>query len=254
MTSEKPPAAHYLREMARFARLVHGEKIDHKDWAAKKKYVRINGGGLRVVSLCSDSPCGAIDGHPTRRTPYRLHDALAGRIPDEGRKRPKPEHRLQATLIEHAIRWPESLPELLHLSRQCSQMRLVTDELAVGDIRADVVFAAEKDGVWFPVFVELKNSRSKDTLIRQLKNIANAITGNQEAASAFEEFMRAAAKIEGPVDLSRHLKLLIWPKNPGAPQFHAFEGGIQAVEFDPKAALPDRYDAPVLALQRAPIG
>lgn len=255
MGSTQPDSpAHYLGLMAKYARLVNGAGIDHAAWAADKRYVRINGGGIRTVSLCSNSPCGAVDGHPTRKTTHRLLEARHAAIPDKNRVRPKPEHRVQAALIEHAKRWHANLPALMHLRGECDELRFVTDELKVGNIRADVVLVGRKGEVWFPVFVELKFGRARKTVLGQLEKIAGAFLDDVQAADAFVDFMRASAAPEGGVDMShvdmsRALKVLIWPAAQGTPATKDFPDGVHVLEFDKERQrqLPERYDAPVLS-------
>lgn len=247
MSTQPNSPAHYLRLMAHYARLVNGmTEMDHAAWAADKRYVRINGGGIRTVSLCSISPCGAVEGHPTRKTTHRLLESRHALIPDKARVRPKPEHRVQAALIEHTRRWPEQLPALFHLRDACEELRFVTDELKVGAIRADLVLAARRGKIWFPVFIELKFARHLKIVLGQLDKIADAIQRDVQAADAFVEFMRAAGTLEGVVDVSQALKILIWPSADGRARTTAFPPGVRALEFG-KRSLPDHYDSPVLA-------
>lgn len=263
MQRNKKPAAHYLREMAGFAKMVnaHLSLEDEADLAADKRYVRINSAGIRVISLSSDSPCGKVEGHNTVVTLSAVHRAREGVVKKAGNG--KPEHRMQAALIEHAKRWPAVLPELLCLSDQCDELRFVKDELAVDfmtaegvtkSIRPDVILVGKKGHVWFPVFIELKARREKDTLLKQLADAADALTSDPEACEAFVGFVRAAARlntperINEPIDVSRSIRLMIWPKNPGTEQFYDFGSRTFAVEFNPADAVdrPEHYDRPVL--------
>ena len=256
MDAHAKSPAHYLHRMAEYARMVKDVEstIDPAAWAADKRYVRINGGGIRTVSLCSNSPCGAVAGHPTRKTTHRLLEARHARIPEEDRVRPKPEHRMQAALIEHALRWPGDVRKRLHLADECDALRFVTDELKVGEIRADVVLAGCKDKVWFPVFIELKFGRNKTTVLGQLDKIAGVFQEDAEAADAFVQFMRASASLDGAVDMSKALKVVIWPAAKGTPRTEGFPKGVHVLEFDKERQLPERYDEPVLDLVPARLG
>lgn len=268
MKGAKKPAAHYLGEMTRFATMVNFDltREAEAELAAQKRYVRINGGGIRVVSLCSVSPCGRISGHNTVKTLSGVRRATQGDVPKPGKG--KPEQAVQASVIEHAKRWPEALPDLLHLSDLCDELRFVNDELAVDfispdgsskSIRADVVLAGRKGDVWFPVFVELKNDRMRGTLLKQLTNAADALTADAEACEAFVAFLRASARLNSPqhaaqpVDVRRTIKLFIWPRNPGPEQFHELDDATFAIEFQKadRASFRERYDAPVLKFTKA---
>jgi len=236
MISAPKTAAYYLRQMTDFAKKFNEANIDTVGWAAKKRYVRINGGGLRPVSLCHASPCGSLDGVKTRRHPSRLEEALGKDIPRPGHIRRKPEHRVQAALIEHALRWPEKLAGLLHLQDECDAIRFVTDEFKVDEIRADVVMLGRKASIWFPIFVELKASRSKKQVVGQVLKIRDKVSA-PDVAQAFVEFLRAAVKDVSPneqIDLRRSIAMIIWPAAQGTALSldETLQQGVRVLEFD----------------------
>lgn len=206
--------AEYLSDMEKAAdALNNAEGIDRRVWAEQLKYIRINGSGLRPISICNDNPCGALKGHKTgmKRVTGRLLGALTAPAMPLAKNAKKPELRLQARLIEHALRTPENLPKLLHLEQQCDDLWLVTDELKVNDVRADVVLLAMKGDVYFPVFIELKNNRSLDRLQGQLQNIVRSVGLEADARAAFERFAMVSQRKSGKFDFDRKIMVIIWP-------------------------------------------
>lgn len=207
--------ARYLNAMADHAEQLRGaDDIDHAKWAEALKYIRVNGSGVRPISICNDNPCGALEGFdgssPVSPDLRKGIDAPVAALSPNARKN---ELRLQARLIEHALRSPETLPALLHLSEQCDELRLVTDELKVNNVRADVVLLGRKGEVYFPVFIELKNDRTLDRLIEQLNNIVQYVGEYPAARMAFERFAMAYGNpnIAGPFDFDRRITVIIWP-------------------------------------------
>ena len=251
--------AQYLKQMEEFASRLHEARLDHGLWAEDKRYIRINGGGLRVVSLCANSPCGAVDGQGVRKTTRGLVDtdetARRARIP-AGAPKSKPEHLWQAALIEHAIRWRHQLPELLHLRDACDELGFVTDELSLGAIRADVVLVGRRGASWFPVFVELKVKRSMKRLLEQLNAINELSKLDETTRAAFKKFVSSAARVYGSeigsgIDLDCALKVMIWPSTQGVSTHLARAQQVRVLEF-PEGAKPlPRFDAPSLPLTPA---
>lgn len=259
--------AQYLKQMTEFASRLHEKGLDHAAWAADKRYVRINGGGLRVVSLCADSPCGAVDGHGVCKTTRRLDEARYAPIPS-GKPKSKPEHLWQAALIEHALRWPDALPDLLHLRDACDELRFVTDELSLRTIRADVVLMGRRGTTWFPVFVELKVQRSMTRLLEQLGAVVELSNLDETTRAAFKEFVSVAAhtydskkppclgairSIPGEIDLDRALKVMIWPSTTGVSTHieRARQRGVRVLEFPDGIRPSTRFDASSLPLKPA---
>jgi hypothetical protein len=209
------PNAEYLRLMTGFARDLRAADIDQAEWAADLRYIRINGSGLRPISICNDNPCGALVGYLNGTTVVDdvLKKARSALAEVRTSQSDKPEARLQARLIEHALRAPESLPGLLHLAQQCDELHFITDELRVNDIRADVVLLGKKDAVWFPVFIELKVTRDLKRLLKQLDNIVRYVGNDEETKLAFCAFCKAAAGVTGgfDFDFDRRIEMIIWP-------------------------------------------
>lgn len=206
--------ARYLTAMAQHAeQLLAAQDIDHAKWAQALKYIRVNGSGVRPISICNDNPCGALVGFEgSMDVNSRLRDGLHAPVELLNPNARKNELRLQARLIEHALRSPETLPALLHLTDQCDELRLVTDELKVNNVRADVVLLGKKDDVYFPVFIELKNERTLGRLIEQLDNIVRYVGEYPAARNAFERFAMAyrGSDAEGRFDFDRKISVIIW--------------------------------------------
>lgn len=243
---EKTPtsAAAYLDLMADYALALCAAGIDQAGWAEDLRYIRVNGGGLRPISICNNNPCGALVGYGRVKSKVNEQLMQARNAPAQvpSAKASKPELRLQARLIEHALRSPQTLPALLHLTDQCDELRFVTDELRVGDIRADVVLLGSKDGVWFPAFIELKNGRELKRLLQQLRNIVRYVSDEPDARLAFARFAMAAAGAKGEFDFGRLIEIIIWPALPdpsrASEETRALLKGRHVLEF-PEGALRD---------------
>lgn len=259
MAKGSKTAAYYLGEMARFARMLYGSNgIDHAAWAAGKRYVRINGGGVRPISLCLRSPCGALQGFPSSVRPtLNLHKGKEAPIKKREFSNTKPEAQVQAALIEHAKRWPHALPAQLHLADEFEEIRFVNDEMSLPGIRPDVILVGLKGQRWYPIFVELKAGRDASTLIKQLKNIVEEIIGDPETERAFKAFVDAAANLSGEVDTdaAAHdidvrgaVKLMIWPSATGIPRplDAVWAAGIRVLEFPAGLQLPEHFHEPSL--------
>lgn len=204
--------AQYLRQMAEYARKLRSASIDHAAWAEKLRYIRINGGDIRPISLCNANPCGQLAGYGTGSQVVDDHIRRAiDVIAMPCNKINKKELRIQARLVEFALRKPEGLPALLHLEDRCDALYFVTDELRVNDIRADVLLLGKKGDVLFPVFIELKARRDLDRLLDQLKNIVRDVSGDPETLAALEGFVVAATGARGRFDFERRIEMIIWP-------------------------------------------
>lgn len=248
MASAPKPAAYYLEKMTGFAKKLKDSGINPTEWAARKRYVRVNGGGLRPISLCHVSPCGALVGFKTRENTRGLKEAINAPIPRPDYIRKKPEHRVQAALIEHALRWPVKVPEFLHLQDECDEIRFVTDEFKIEDIRADVVMIGFKSGVWFPIFIELKAIRSKTEVVGQVLKIKEKVS-RLDTALSFIEFVKTASDIKGDVDLRKSIVMIVWPAAQGRPLSldETLARGIRVLEFERNHEFAKSYDEPKLS-------
>lgn len=244
MTPNRKDNAHYLNEMARFATMLSTMKgYDPAGWAAMGRYVRVNGGGLRPVSIAKDNPCGAL----------LYEDRLVGSLPNarnlgeiiraathsvrspDGKELAsrKKEHRVQAWIITKALTDPSSLLPLLHLADKFAEVKFVTDELALNGIRADVVLLGRRaSGEWLPVFVELKAKRECTRVVEQLENIANNVK-EAHCANAFVHYLAASTGVPAHAIALEPLKLMIWPEAASGPARNdVIPDDIRVLEFD----------------------
>ena len=241
---------HYLGEMVCFARLLRSSGHDPALWAAKGRYVRVNGAGLRPVSISKENPCGALrvtGGDSagkvirTRRTIDNLADILrdathATRSPDgmELWQRKK-EHRVQAWLITEALLRPDRLPAELHLDNVCDELRFVTDEIALNGIRADVILLARKGREWFPIFIELKAGRDLKVVIGQLESIARLVAA-EDVREVFRELLSACTDVSASAIRIEHARrMVIWARPKGQPsrELASRLGDALVREFNP---------------------
>lgn len=250
MAGKPKGAADYLQQMTRFAAKLNDPGINPAKWAAQKRYVRVNGSGLRPISLCHVNPCGSLAGQKTRKTIRGLEEALGGEIDQPDYIRKKPEHRLQAALIEHALRWPEELPAMLHLQNECEKICFVTDEFKLEQIRADVVMLGCKAGAWFPIFLELKVLRSKKKVVGQVLEIKGRVR-RPDIAAEFVRFVKTAAGVgeDVDVDLTKSIAMIVWPAAQGKPLSleETIAQGIHVLEFEGSPDFAKPYGASELS-------
>lgn len=149
---------------------------------------------------------------------------------------------------DDSLRSPETLPALPHLNAQCDEPRLVTDELKVNNVRADVVLLGRKGEVYSPVFIELKNDRTLERLTEQLDNIVPYVGKYPAARSTLERFAMAGRDprhTEGRFDFDRKIMAIIWPALPDSsrapPRTRELLAGLHVLEFPegyPNEPLP----------------
>jgi hypothetical protein len=203
----------HLERMTVFAeqrRLHIGELAE---LAKKHCYIRIGGKGFRLVSIHRDNPCGSlyIEGKevgttPTLRVVLDKAKFASKRIGPLGNG--KTEHRVQAYLIQQALNCPEEFPRLLDSGDLFDELHFITDEFRLGEIRADVIALGRKEGRYFPVYIELKATRSLTRVLDQLDNITNRMTVASNTAVAF---LAAASGISAEQIEMNPRRLLIWP-------------------------------------------
>lgn len=250
----RPPRsdADYLREMAKYARLLRQADLDHARWAAADRYARINGDGVRPISIGQENPCGKLLLSSANRTKTvgnlrrdlrRINEVFAASTSPtavDGEAKPlwshKRELRVQAWIIKQALTRRGCLRDLLHLADLCEEVRFVTDELALNGIRADLLLLARKGQAWFPVFVELKAKRAGE-VVTQLKNIHETV-GDTKTCDAFRGFINATNPDVDAADVQvdRSAQLMIWPRSQSPRTKLPIE--VRVLEFDP--AVLDR--------------
>jgi hypothetical protein len=223
------------------------EKLsEHARLAKDYRYVRILGEGFRPVSISVINPCGHLNDEAGKEIgSCTLAEALekatgANRNEHEPGK-DKPEHRVQAYLIREALLEGLRLHQAIRcFGKEFDELIFVTDELSLeageNKLRADMIAVGGKNGVYFPVFIELKNGRELTTLIGQLNNANAMLWENNEARPKFAEFLNAVAGVK--VDTSAKAKLMfIWPKSPSGNESKdakkARREGFLIADFEP---------------------
>ncbi len=182
------------------------------------RYVRVTGNGYLAVSLDDSSPCKSLvdeSGHEVK-VEMELAKALAhagnlkmaGRTPETNQE----EHRIQAFIIrEHLLGKLQSATLGLH--EKVDRLQFVTDELAINEIRADLIFLGIKNGRYFPVFIELKIDRLATKLRDQLDDITKY---SQQYSEEFSMLLKSATGISGSnvqISMDKPLRVAIWPES-----------------------------------------
>jgi hypothetical protein len=210
-----------LKKIASFLR-TRQESAEYLEKVAKDKniYIRVSYSGFRAISIHPKQPCGAVPGFNGYVQEFEKVKDHLERLPkvdqlsigNPGNN--KPEHRLQAYLIYHSLVRERSMPEILGCKHRFDELTFVTDELKLENMRSDMLFLARKDDVFFPVLVELKNSRLLGRLQEQLQNTNRAMI---ESKLHFETVFQAVIGkdkngIDIPIDFSKINRVIIWPR------------------------------------------
>jgi hypothetical protein len=199
----------------------HTKIADHKKLAraATPSYIRILGDGYRPVSISDANPCGRLlEANKEHKKEIKRCDSLTEVVIQKALyariERPaaeKPEHQLQAFLIRTALQ-NETFGRL-----------------------------GRKGGVFFPVFIELKNGREFTRLREQLDNACQMLWQNEDVRvrPLFAEFLSAVSGVQiGNIslDVGMARKIIIWPKSPSGKEAEkvtkAREKDVLIVEFE----------------------
>jgi hypothetical protein len=193
-----------------------------KELAEKFIYIRVGGDKYRPVSVHFDNPCGSlkkrsgnqseIGGTKSLRAAFQSASAAAPANTKKPGNR-KPEHVVQAGLIQHALLHDMQLHGRINgFSEFFDELIFVTDELKAGDIRADIIALGGKDGKYFPVFIELKGIRSFNRVLEQLRN------AQQEMAKIKSSFVgmlvNGTGKAVETIAFEDYKLFVIWPEAP----------------------------------------
>jgi hypothetical protein len=210
---EDPSWIRHLNNMTVFARQRRQHQERLAEIAKNHYYIRIGGNGFRLVSIHLDNPCGSvyIDNRPIGST-SKLDAVFDQAIVASHRVGPpgngKREHRVQAHLIHRALTQPGELPALLDCTDLFDELLFLSDEFRLDDIRADIIALGRKGSRYFPVFIELKATRTLKRVIDQLEGITNRMATRPCAASDF--FAAASGIVAGQIEMTP-LRLIIWP-------------------------------------------
>lgn len=228
MQQQKPEWLKHLHAMTKFAQ-ARRESVPVLELAQMHRYVRIGGKGFRPISIHPSNPCGSLyrpDNQSSKVLSLR-NLAKAIKLAREAknceggpRKGNKPEHQIQAHIIQIALTRPGELASALDCSEVFEELIFLTDELRLGeDVRADLVALGKKDNRYFPVYIELKVKRLFSELDRQLAASRDKM---REAGEDARAFFAAASGIDGQlIDLNGEVRVLIWPESNSGKEYPA---------------------------------
>ncbi len=209
----------HITERTRCLAEWRGSQQEVQRLAEQSIYIRVGGGLFRAVSVHPENPCGRLirrEGGKDIGVVKRLGTALKNAVeaaPANAVKpaNNKPEHVVQAGLIHHALRHNLLLSDRFKgFSAFFDELMFVTDELAAGDIRADIIALGRKNAKYLPVFIELKAIRSFERVVQQLINAQGKMA---IAKDPFLDMLASATGIAAHSIVFDDYKLLIaWPE------------------------------------------
>lgn len=220
----------YIQSRIERAKQWREEMPTHEQLAKNYRYVRILGKSFRAISISPANPCGrllrkdnnnVVSGCATITAailsaqgahPYD-HDAdfkPARHIAVKADTPAKPEHKIQAFLIRHALMSGQKLDGILKgFDAELDELIFVTDELSTGELRADIIALGGKNGRYFPVFIELKVKRELKRLMAQLEG-AQALMNI--AGTDFINMLSAASGIPNEkISFDGYRLMIVWP-------------------------------------------
>lgn len=228
-TGDTPKWVEYIHSRIERAKHWREEMQSHQKLAEEYRYVRILGKSFRAISISPENPCGRLikndDGKPVEGRPniraaiQSAYNALPYGHPGDYKPSrhkavdpdtdAKPEHRIQAFLIRHALMNGQKLHGLIKgFEDAFDELLFVTDELAAGALRADVIAMGRKGDCYFPVFIELK-------VDRQLKCLEGQLAGARDlmnlAGDPFIAMLSAATGVPtAKISFNGHRLMAIW--------------------------------------------
>lgn len=219
-----------LSNMKRFLIEIESLGWDKKEQAREGYYLRVNGEGVRPVSLLDESAlCGQENG--TSKKPHiaiqdlRSTTKSFGNISEKVFKSKK-ERRLQAFIIRKALINDGNLlenPLFSCLKDHFKTLKFAFDEISFGDnrhengdhpkiVRCDILAAGViSNGDSLPVLIELKSTRSLERLNAQLENAKNEITQGNERINLIKDLIKITTGLDVNTSQSPH-KIIIWPR------------------------------------------
>lgn len=229
-SGSKPKWVAYIQSRIERAKQWRAEMPAHEELARNYRYVRILGKSFRAISISPANPCGrllrkdnneAVSGSATIEGailsaqgahPYdHVADFRPARHKTANADTPaKPEHKIQAFLIRHALMSEQKLHGILKgFDDELDELIFVTDELSTGELRADIIALGGRNGRYFPVFIELKVKRELKRLMRQLEG-AQALMNI--AGKDFIKMLSAASGIPNEkISFDGYRLMIVWP-------------------------------------------
>jgi hypothetical protein len=217
-----------LCNMANYAKEL--QKFDHAALAAQGKYIRIQGESVRLISIDPQTPLcklqiDGVDLGNSKSVSELVRNIDAAQQLESSRK-PGEERAMQAYIIKAALTNNRSLSSLFHglIEYGIDELMFICDELSVGDrntedqgatYRADLIALGKKDGICFPVFIELKYSRALGRLIEQLDNIQNEMMKPDVSPSFLKLLSEVSGVPKESIDLGLAKRMVVWPRPEG---------------------------------------
>lgn len=237
-----PKWVEYIQSRIERAKQWREEMPTHEQLAKNYRYVRILGKSFRAISISPANPCGRllrkdnsnmVSGCATIKAailsaqgahPYD-HDAdfkPARHIAAKADTPAKPEHKIQAFLIRHALMNGQKLDGILKgFDADLDELVFVTDELSTGELRADIIALGGKNGRYFPVFIELKIKRELKRLMAQLEGAQSLMN---IAGTDFINMLSAASGIPNEkISFDGYRLMIVWPPVSGGKEDNRVE-------------------------------
>ena len=241
-----------IKKKALLLKSWHAELGAMRKLASEYFYVRVRGSDYRLISLSPKNPCGRlirkgtgtiIDGSSTIEAAIKnAKVADVAESYDPKTKNKKPEHRMQAAMIWHALLNDLYLHGMFDgFNDVFDELYFVTDELATEvsgkKIRADIIALGGMRGKYFPVLIELKAGRDLGRLLQQLKDAKEAIKETGEDSTLL--LSNATGKPAKDIQLDNAQMLIVWTDSPTGRERNevseARSAGFLVSVFDPSS-------------------
>jgi len=221
-----------LRNMKHLVDEVKFAGWNESERAKNDQYIRINGEGVRAVSLADRSALCGYEKTSSHKDPSKVIEHFARNLGAFNDKTfaSKQERRMQSYLIKQALLNKRSLlgkSGLFCLNGMFDELLFALDEVSFGDnkldnepddeehpkvVRCDILAVGVKDGDVFPVLIELKSVRSLQRLGDQLKYAAKDISWNPDRISAIATLLSLVTGQKfSNYSAGKICKILVWP-------------------------------------------
>lgn len=215
-SASTPKWVEYIKSRIERAKQWREEMPVHEELAEKKRYVRILGKSFRAISISPDNPCGRLitkdSSKPVAGSPSLQTSIQSARdAEDYEPNTKKDELKIQAFLIRQALMHGQKLDGILKgFDDEFDELIFVTDELSTGELRADIIALAGKNGRYFPVFIELKIKRELKRLIEQLEEARDRM--KNDAGEHFIKMLSAFTGIPNEkISFDGCRLMIVWP-------------------------------------------
>lgn len=219
-----------LLNMKRFLTEIESLGWDKKEQAREGYYLRVNGEGVRPVSLHDKSALCGLEKGTSKRPHNAIQDIKSaaksfGTISEKVFESKK-ERRLQAFIIRQALINDGNLlenPLFNCLKDHFKTLKFAFDEISFGDnrhengdhpkiVRCDILAAGVMiNGDSLPVLIELKSTRNLERLNVQLDNAKNEITQGNERINLIKDLIKISTGLDVNTSQNPH-KIIVWPQ------------------------------------------